>query len=69
MSSPSCLLLRRSFAMTQRYLVLMVWPLLLSLPKMALFGAPGKAMAWTPDKGTMFYVVDKEQGGHVATYK
>lgn len=61
----------RSFAMTENYLVLMVNPLLLNTLKMALYGAPGQAMEWTPSKGVVFYVVEKARGGrgHVATYK
>lgn len=55
--------------MTQRHLVLMVWPLLLSPLKLALFQAPGPAMSWQPQRGTLFYVVDRREGGHVATYK
>lgn len=60
-----------SFAQTERYLVLMVSPLLLSVPRLAVFLSPGQAMSWQPDKGTLFYVVDKQAGGagHVATYK
>ena len=58
-----------SFAMTQNYLVLAVWPLLLSPLKLALHRAPLPAMAWRPEKGTMFYVVDRRSGGHVATYR
>ena len=57
--------------MTENYLVFMVWPSLLPLLKRVTFGSPGKALTWRPDKGTLFYVVDKRKGGrgHVATFK
>lgn len=58
--------------MTQNYLVLMVWPLLLSPAKLWLFGSPGRAMDWQPRQGTRFYVIDRREGGsggHVATYR
>ncbi|PSC69694.1 betacarotene 15,15 -monooxygenase [Micractinium conductrix] len=60
-----------SFAQTRRYIVLIVWPLLLGLPSLALHGAPGAALDWRPERGTRFYVIDKEPGGagHVATFK
>ena len=61
-----------SFALTENYLVLMVWPLLVSPLKLALLGSISAAMSWQPQKGTMLYVVDRRQGssaGHVATYR
>mgnify|MGYP001810798106 CR=1 FL=1 len=56
---------------SRRYIVLIVWPLLLGLPSLALHGAPGAALDWRPERGTRFYVIDKEPGGagHVATFK
>ena len=58
--------------MTVNYLVLIVWPLLVSPLKLALLGSVVAAMSWQPQKGTLFYVVDRRQGssgGHVATYR
>ena len=50
----------------------MVWPLVVSPLKLALLGSIAAAMSWQPQRGTMFYVVDRRQGsrgGHVATYR
>jgi carotenoid cleavage dioxygenase-like enzyme len=57
--------------MTEHYLVLLVWPAMLSVLRLALVGSPSPAMSWRPEKGALLYVIDRRKGGggHVATYK
>lgn len=58
-----------SFAQTEHYIVLCVWPLLFDLPRLAVMGAPAAAMNWSPERGALWHVIDKGGKGHVATYK
>ncbi|KAL4435075.1 hypothetical protein ABPG77_003900 [Micractinium sp. CCAP 211/92] len=58
-----------SFAQTEHYVVLCVWPLSFDLPRLAVMGAPAAAMKWSPERGALWHVIDKRGKGHVATYK
>lgn len=60
-----------SFAMTERFVVFIVWPALLSVLKLALVGSPAPALSWHSQKGAKIYVIDRRKGGpgHVATYR
>ena len=57
--------------MTQHFLVFIVWPALVSPLRLALTLSTAGALSWRPEKGAMFYVIDKRRGGpgHVATYR
>ncbi|KAL4458227.1 hypothetical protein ABPG75_013092 [Micractinium tetrahymenae] len=58
-----------SFAQTENYIILCVWPLLYDLPRLAVFGAPAPAMRWSPERPALWHVIDKGGKGHVATYR
>ena len=57
-----------SFAMTERYLVLVEFPLTVSALDLKLSGKPFiQNYRWEPERGLRFHVVDKESGEIVAT--
>jgi torulene dioxygenase len=59
-----------SFAATERYLVLIVWPETMNAIKLLLTQNFCEATQWKPEKGVKFYVIDKRKHGPgvVATY-
>jgi len=57
-----------SFAMTERYLVLVEFPLTVSALDLKFSGKPFiQNYRWQPERGLRFHVVDKESGREVAT--
>ncbi len=57
-----------SFAMTERYLVLVEFPLTVSALELKFSGKPFiQNYRWQPERGLKFHVVDKESGREVAT--
>lgn len=60
-----------SFATTEHYAVLMLWPCLYNPLKMLINKSLYADMQWRPENGVKFYVIDKTKGGqgHVATYR
>lgn len=57
-----------SFAMTERYLVLTEFPLVVDPLRLMLAAHPFiKNYRWTPDRGLRFHVFDKDSGGLVAS--
>jgi carotenoid cleavage dioxygenase-like enzyme len=58
-----------SFALTERYVVLMVWPTHLNLLKLLWRRNITGSMGWKPEEGTVFHVVDRERGARVARYR
>jgi beta,beta-carotene 9',10'-dioxygenase len=57
-----------SFAMTERYLVLVEFPLTVSALELKFSGKPFiQNYRWQPERGLKFHVVDKESGAEVAT--
>jgi beta,beta-carotene 9',10'-dioxygenase len=57
-----------SFAMTERYLVLTEFPLVVDPLRMLLSGEPFiKNYRWTPERGLRFHVFEKDTGRRVAT--
>jgi carotenoid cleavage dioxygenase-like enzyme len=57
-----------SFAMTERYLVLVEFPLVVSALALKFSGKPFiRNYRWQPERGLRFRVVDKESGREVAT--
>ncbi|MET0689005.1 MAG: carotenoid oxygenase family protein [Methyloceanibacter sp.] len=59
-----------SFAMTERYLVLVEFPLTVSALSLKFSGKPFiQNYLWEPERGLRFHVVDKDSGREVATAK
>ena len=60
-----------SFASTENYIILILWPCHYSPLKMLVNRALYSEMQWRGENSVQFFVVDKQQGGrgHVATYK
>lgn len=60
-----------SFAATERYLILILAPCVLSPLKMLINKSLFKDVQWKPQNGVKFYVVDKQKNGpgHVATFR
>jgi len=60
-----------SFAATERYLILILAPCVLSPLKMLINKSLFKDVQWKPQNGVKFYVVDKQKKGpgHVATFR
>jgi beta,beta-carotene 9',10'-dioxygenase len=59
-----------SFAMTERYLVLVEWPLVVDPVRMiARGGSFMDNMSWKPERGTRFHVVDRHRGELRGTYE
>lgn len=60
-----------SFAQTEQYLVLMVWPCVLDPLRMVLNKSVFHDMQWKPELGVRLHVIDKRKGGkgHMATYR
>ena len=60
-----------SFASTENYLILMVWPCVLDPIKMMLNKSVFHDLQWKPELGVRLHVIDKQKGGkgHVATYR
>jgi beta,beta-carotene 9',10'-dioxygenase len=57
-----------SFAMTEHYLVLAEFPLVVNPPSLAFSGRPFiENYRWEPERGTRFLVVDRESGELAAT--
>ncbi|MGH9808019.1 MAG: carotenoid oxygenase family protein, partial [Terriglobia bacterium] len=57
-----------SFAMTERYLVLVEFPLTVSALELKFSGKPFiQNYRWQPERGLKFHVVEKESGREVAT--
>lgn len=57
-----------SFGMTERYLVLTEFPLVVNPLKLLLGGKPFiQNYRWEPERGTLFHVIDKETGRVVKT--
>lgn len=57
-----------SFAMTERYLVLVEFPLTVSALDLKFSGKPFiRNYRWQPERGLRFHVVEKDGGGEVAT--
>jgi beta,beta-carotene 9',10'-dioxygenase len=57
-----------SFAMTERYLVLVEFPLVVSALQLKFSGKPFiQNYRWQPERGLRFHVVDKDSGRKVAT--
>ena len=57
-----------SFAMTERYLVLVEFPLTVSALELKFSGKPFiQNYRWQPERGLKFHVVDKDSGAEVAT--
>jgi beta,beta-carotene 9',10'-dioxygenase len=57
-----------SFAMTERYLVLVEFPLVVSALDLKFSGKPFiQNYRWQPERGLRFHVVDKDSGRKVAT--
>lgn len=58
-----------SFALTERYVVLIVWPAYLSPLKLLWNRNITDSMNWEPEDGTVFHVVDRRQRKLVARYR
>lgn len=60
-----------SFASTENYIVLMLWPCLFNPLKMLINKSLYSDLQWKPENDVKFYIVDKTKGGrgHVATYR
>ncbi|DBA84901.1 TPA: hypothetical protein ACH3X1_005915 [Trebouxia sp. C0004] len=60
-----------SFASTENYLILMVWPCVMDPLRMMINRSVFHDLQWMPEKGVKLHVVDKRKGGkgHVATYR
>ena len=59
-----------SFAMTERYLVLVEFPFVLDTLRLAVGGRPLiDNYRWKPERGTRFFVVDRHNGGLQGTYE
>lgn len=60
-----------SFASTENYLVLMVWPCIMDPLRMMINRSVFHDLQWKPENGVKLHVVDKRKGGkgHVATYR
>ena len=60
-----------SFASTEHYLVLLVWPCTYDFLRMLIHQSVMGEMVWMPELGVKIHVIDKHQGGkgHVATYR
>ena len=60
-----------SFATTENYIILMLWPCQYSPLKMVINRSVYSDVQWKPENGVKFYVIDKAKGGkgHVATYR
>ena len=60
-----------SFAQTEQYLVLMVWPCVLDPLRMVLNNSVFHDMQWKPELGVRLHVIDKRKDGkgHMATYR
>jgi beta,beta-carotene 9',10'-dioxygenase len=57
-----------SFAMTERYLVLTEFPIVVDPLRLLLAGEPFiKNYRWTPERGLRFHVFDKDSGRHVTS--
>jgi beta,beta-carotene 9',10'-dioxygenase len=57
-----------SFAMTERYLILTEFPLVVDPLRLMLGLAPFiRNYRWTPERGLRFHVFDKDSGAHVAS--
>ena len=57
-----------SFAMTERYLILVEFPLTVGALDLKLSGKPFiQNYRWEPERGLRFHVVDKDSGEIVAT--
>jgi len=65
------LLLACSFASTENYLILMVWPCIMDPLRMMINRSVFHDLQWRPENGVKLHVVDKRKGGkgHVATYR
>ena len=59
-----------SFAATERYLVLVVWPETMNPLKLLITQNFCESAQWKPEKGVTFHVIDKRKHGPgvVATY-
>jgi carotenoid cleavage dioxygenase-like enzyme len=52
-----------SFALTERYVVLVEFPLVVNPPRLALSGRPFiENYRWEPERGTSFLVIDRQDG-------
>lgn len=58
-----------SFALTKRYVVLIIWPTHLNALKLLWNRNIVDSMSWKPEAGTTFYVVDRRQRKLVARYR
>lgn len=58
-----------SFAVTKNYMILILWPLMINTLGMLWEKSIEGSLSWQPEGGTTFYVIDRIEGGHVATYK
>lgn len=58
-----------SFAMTERYVVLIIWPMIVDGVKLVWNKSFVDAMTYCEDRMTKFYVVSKEDGAVVAKYQ
>lgn len=58
-----------SFALTPRYVILMVWPALLNPLKVLWHRNLVDAMRWDPEQGTVFHVIDRERRERRAIYR
>ena len=65
------LLLACSFASTENYLILMVWPCIMDPLRMLINRSVFHDLQWRPENGVKLHVVEKKKGGkgHVATYR
>ena len=61
----------RSFAQTEHYLILMVWPCVFDPLRMVLNKSVFHDLQWKPELGVKLHVIDKCKGGkgHMATYR
>lgn len=58
-----------SFALTERYVVLIIWPTHLNALKLLWNRNITDSMSWEPEAGTIFHVVDRRQRKLVARYR
>lgn len=58
-----------SFALTERYVVLMVWPTHLNALKLLWNRNITDSMGWEPEDGTTFHVIDRRRRELVARYR
>ena len=53
-----------SFAATEKFIILIIYPAILSILGMAIHGAILKALKWREDKQAIFYVIDKNKNSN-----